>query len=137
MKNHKITKHSQDKMVEVVTGKIQWTSPLPPPNVLQQYSNISPETLNTLCRVLEERNRHNNLQEERAQELSFQSKLAEECTARMQYCFMLFGKLVGALVAFGGFALCAFALYFGYAKIAFILGGGELTILVALFVKKN
>lgn len=127
------------KEKETLTKKVEaqaivhqqyWTSPLPPPEVLHSYEAISPNVLNTLMHIVENRNAHNIAMEKSAQEAQLKVRLEEEKTRRLTIHASLVGKLVGALIALAGFALSGLAMYLGHPVVATILCGGELLSLV-------
>ncbi len=119
----------------LVLQHIEWRTPLPPPQVLQEYQRISPDTLNVLLRMVEkqsEANRDYLLQDQRNALLG---RCKEENTRRLGLAIFALGRLLAFAIALAGFALCAYLAHKGYPKVAALLCGGELAVLVYGFLR--
>lgn len=119
----------------LVLQHIEWRTPLPPPQVLQEYQRVSPDTLNVLLRMVEkqsEANREYLLQDQRNALLV---RCKEENTRRLGLAIFALGRLLAFVIALAGFALCAYLAHKGYPKVAALLCGGELAVLVYGFLR--
>lgn len=144
MSGGRVAKKKPDKEVDVLSldikkrlSAVQWSSPLPPPDILEAYSRISPDLLSAIVRIIEGRNTHNSAMESSAQLKQYSVRMAEERTKRISILAFLLGKCVAALIALAGFALCGYFVRLGYPKLAALLCSGELAVLVALFMKSR
>ena len=106
---------------------IHWSSPFPPPTVLEAYKGLSPEVLDRLLALIEQHAEANieHLREERAE--AARMHRADERQA-------LVSVLIAFCVATLLIALCAVLAWMGYTKVAGILCGGEMAAIVGMFL---
>lgn len=118
-------------------ASLQWSSPLPPPQVMGDYAKASPDLVPALLRIVESQNAHHCEMERMACESQLSVRLAEERTKRWELLAYCVGKTLAATIAIAGFALCGYFVARGNPKLASLLCGGELSALVALFFRSR
>lgn len=118
-------------------ASLQWSSPLPPPQVMSAYMEASPDLVASLLHIIERQNEHHCEMERENLEAQCTIRLREEGTKRLEVVAFLFGKVIAAVIAIAGFALCGYFARLGYPKLATLLCGGELAGLVALFLRSR
>ena len=119
----------------LVLQHIEWRTPLPPPQVLQEYQRISPDTLNVLLRMVEKQSEANQNYLLQDQQNALLVRCKEENTRRLGLAIFALGRLLAFMIALAGFALCAYLAHKGYPKVAALLCGGELAVLVYGFLR--
>lgn len=119
----------------LVLQHIEWRTPLPPPQVLQEYQRISPDTLAALLRMVEAQQTANRDYLLREQQNALTIRCKEENTRRLWLTVFALGRLFALCIALAGFALCAYLAYLDYPKVAALLCGGELAVLVYGFLR--
>ena len=126
-------KSEKDRRAEMVFRRevgIQWTSPFPPPNVLEAYRGLSPEVLERLLTLIE-RHAEENLEHARAE----REEVARMHRADERQAFVC--VWIAFAVAVLLILLCAALAAMGYPKIAGLLCGGEMAAIVGLFIFKR
>ena len=98
----------------------QYSGPIPPPEILNGFEQITPGSAERILYMAEENGRHQREME----------KIAMTGTFRTVLLGQVFGFLIGIL----SFAACIITLYMGSENTAMTIAGFTITGLVAVFV---
>ncbi len=95
--------------------------PLPPPQILEAYEKIVPQSAERLLKMVELQSEHRRLCETRSLEA--------------QIAISKRGQFFAFLLSLIGFGSAIFTAYLGESTVASILGGGTLLGLASIFIK--
>jgi uncharacterized membrane protein len=116
-----------ERVTRTVERHEQYTGPLPHPEILAGYEATLPGAAERILTHMENEGHHRReLEKAEVEHLQRAHLLQIRHQGR--------GQLFGLLVAFGGFALSAFAIYCGHPKTAAVIAGVDLLGLVTVFV---
>lgn len=104
--------------IQVTTRQL--TGPLPPPEILAQYNQVSPGAADRIIAMAEDNNRH------------FQTM--DKMTVSSTYQERRTGQWCGLIIGLAVMGVCAFGFYLGHATEAAWLGGTTIVGLVSVFV---
>lgn len=105
----------------ITVSAVQFSGPLPPPQLLAEYERIVPGSADRLIRQMEDQASHRRSIE----------KVVVDGNVDAQRC----GPIYGALIAVVLVVLAAYALYLGQAVVATAIVGGTLASIVGVFVQ--
>lgn len=105
----------------------QYSGPIPPPEMLQEYNNIVPDAAERILAMAEAGAKHQR-------EIEAGLLVADREADKRRHTEVLRGQLFAGGAVVVAFSVSALALFLGYPTVASIIGGATVVSLVTVFM---